>query len=354
MADSGSKTEKATPKRRKDERKKGNAFSSKDVVNVMSILVVFYSMKLMFPMIYGQFRLFLEKYLNDAADINELTGTVALTVIRESITLFAITAIPILLISVLVAVVATGAQTRFNFSWKALKPKFSRISPLQGIKRIISLKSLIEVIKGLVKIIIVGAIVYRFFMKRLTDFGLMSGVSLEQSAIYVLNATISLVWNVSLIFIVIAGLDFLYQWWDYERQLRMSKQEVKEEFKQLEGDPQVKGKIRDIQRKFAMSRMMQAVPTADVIIRNPTHYAVALKYDIQQDEAPMVVAKGQDDLALRIIRVGEENDVFITENRPLARAIYETADVGREIPMEYYGAVAEVIALLYQMKHKTI
>ena len=148
---------------------------------------------------------------------------------------------------------------------------------------------------------------------------------------------------------VLAGADFLYQWWDYERQIRMSKQEIKEEYKQMEGDPQVKGKIKEMQRKMAQSRMMQKVPQADVVIRNPTHFAVALRYKAEQDRAPVVLAKGQDQVALRIVQKAEESGVAVVENVPLARALYASAELDQEIPPELYGPVAEVLVYLYQM-----
>ena len=158
--------------------------------------------------------------------------------------------------------------------------------------------------------------------------------------------------KVVLVFVVIAAFDYLYQWWEYERQIKMSKQEVKEELKQTEGNPEIKGRIRNLQRQRARSRMMQAVPGADVIIRNPTHFAVALKYDIDRDAAPIVIARGQDSLALRIVRVGEENDVAVIENRELARGIYAETEIGQEIPREYYGAVAEILVYVYRLKNK--
>ena len=153
-------------------------------------------------------------------------------------------------------------------------------------------------------------------------------------------------------YIVLAGADIFYQWWDYERQLRMSKQEIKEEFKQTEGDPKIKGKIKETQRRMAQSRMMQQVPKADVVIRNPTHFAVALRYHPDKDEAPVVLAKGQDELAARIVQKAEESHVAVVENVPLARALYATTELNQEIPPELYNAVAEVLVYLYRMDGK--
>jgi flagellar biosynthetic protein FlhB len=166
------------------------------------------------------------------------------------------------------------------------------------------------------------------------------------------DAAISMIERVIVAFVALAALDFFYQWWEYERQMKMSKQEVKEEYKQTEGDPQVKGKIRDLQRQRARNRMMQQVPQADVVIRNPTHFAVALRYKPEKDNAPVVLAKGQDELALRIVKVAEEHGVTVIENVPLARALYAQAELDREIPPALYGAVAEVLVYIFRLNDK--
>ena len=158
--------------------------------------------------------------------------------------------------------------------------------------------------------------------------------------------------SVIIAFVAVAAADFLYQWWEYERSLRMSKQEIKEEYKQTEGDPQIKGKIKEMQRRRAMSRMMQQVPQADVVIRNPTHFAVALRYKPDSDSAPVVMAKGQDEVALRIVKVAEEHGVAVIENVPLARSLFAEAELNQEIPPQLYGAVAEVLVYVFHLNEK--
>ena len=153
-------------------------------------------------------------------------------------------------------------------------------------------------------------------------------------------------------FVFLAAADYMYQWWDYEKNMKMSKQEIKDEYKQIEGNPQIKGRQRNIQQQRARQRMMQNVPEADVVIRNPTHFAVALKFDRDKDRAPKVIAKGMDQLALRIVQVAEENDVYVTEDRPLARALYDAVEVGEEIPEEFYKAIAKILAFVYNLKEK--
>jgi flagellar biosynthetic protein FlhB len=262
--------------------------------------------------------------------------------------------LPVALATIFGSVLATGAQTRFLFSGEALKPKFGRLNPLKGFQNMFSLKSLVELLKNLIKVIVICYLMYSFFVNRLSDFVMTLSLDVAVSASVLLEAIMSLVYNISLGFVALAAVDYMFQRYDYEKNIRMTKQEVKEEYKQLEGDPQVKGKIKERQRRFALSRMMQAVPTADVVIRNPTHFAVALRYDIDNDIAPVVVAKGSDDIALRIVQVAELNDVYVTEQAELTRAIYAAADLGQMIPLEFYAAVAEVLALVYQIKEKQI
>ena len=215
-----------------------------------------------------------------------------------------------------------------------------------------SLKRVVELIKNLLKIILLLVLLYDILMDDAIQVARMVDMPPINSAAFMMSMVFSLVMKVCLAFTVVAFFDFLYQRWEYERDLKMTKQEVKDEFKQTEGNPQIKGRIRSLQRQMAMSRMIQKVPQADVIIRNPTHYAIALKYDPNVNGAPMVLAKGQDELALRIIKVGEENGVFITENRPLARALYESCELDREIPAEFYGAVAEILVYIYKASHR--
>ena len=215
-----------------------------------------------------------------------------------------------------------------------------------------SLRSVIELLKSLIKITVLGWVVWFFLKGRLTELtGLMEG-TVASALIYVGNTVVSLVDTVGIAFVFLGAVDYLYQWWEYEKNLRMSKQEIKEEYKQTEGNPEIKGKIRNLQRSMARNRMMQAVPDADVIIKNPTHFAVALKYDIDHDNAPIVIAKGQDYLALRIIEIGEQNQVTVIENKPLARGIYASTPLDCEIPAEYYGVVAEILVQVFRLNKK--
>lgn len=262
------------------------------------------------------------------------------------------TILPLLLISVVLAVVATGVQTKFLVSSKSVRPQLKRLNPISGIKKLFSLQNIIELIKSILKIIILIAVIYNIVIDDMVQVVRTMDMDITMSGIFMLDMVMKLVIRICMAFLVIAALDFMYQWWEYERKLKMSKQEVKEEHKQLEGNPEIKNRIRNIQMQRARERMMQSVPGADVVIRNPTHFAVALKYDADRYGAPIVLAKGQDELALRIVRVAEESGVAVIENPPLARGIYASTNLSQEIPQEYYGAVAEVLVYVYKMNNK--
>lgn len=349
----GEKTEKATPKRRQDERKKGNVPQSRDIVNLVSVIVVFSAIKLLFPYIYTSYERFLNMIFGEALSIEEYSRAGFSDLISQVVMMIVIAAVPLLLLANAISILVTGAQTKFLFSAEALKPKLNKFNPINGIKRIFSIRSGVELVKNLIKLTIIIVILYKFIYARLVDFAKMLFLDLTVSSAYILDAVVMMVYSVCLIFVFVAGLDYLYQRWEYERKIKMSKQEIKEEFKQTEGDPQIKGKIKQKQRQMAMSRMMQQVPTADVVIKNPTHFAVALKYDTDKDSAPVVVAKGKDNVALRIIDVASEAGVMVVEDRPLARAIYATTELKMEIPAAYYSAIAEVFALVYNVNKRS-
>jgi flagellar biosynthetic protein FlhB len=246
---------------------------------------------------------------------------------------FATTVLPLLLIGGIVSVVFTMAQTRLLFSTKSMEFKFSRLNPLQGIKRMFSLRALVELVKSLIKIAILSYIIYANLYRKILILPRLMDMPVEKAFSYLGDLVMTIVSTSAAVFVAIAALDYFYQWWEYEKNLRMSKDEIKEK-----------------QRKMSQQRMMQNVPKADVVIRNPTHYAVAIKYDPEQDRAPVVLAKGADKLALRIIREAEKHNIIITENKPLARGLYESVEVDSEIPAEFYQAVAEVLVFVYNLR----
>jgi flagellar biosynthetic protein FlhB len=346
VADS-SKTEKATPKKRRDQRKKGNVFLSKDAVTVATLIGSFAMLLLWAGTIVEEVSRFMTYCITECAMNPQLWQSSGL--LTRAIVLVVKTVGPLLLVSIVCAVVGTFAQTRFLVSGEALKPKFDRINPIQGFKRLFSLKSMVEALKGVLKIAILMVLIWLTLKSLFQESFRYLYADLSAACSHLFDVATGMVIKVIVAFVALSALDFMYQWWDFERQMRMTKQEVKEEYKQTEGDPQVKSKIKEVQRKRAQNRMMQQVPQADVVIRNPTHFAVALRYKPDQDNAPIVLAKGQDELALRIVRVAEENQVAVMENVPLARALYAKTELNKEIPPELYGAVAEVLVYIFHL-----
>ena len=349
-----SKTEKATPKKRRDERKKGNVMMSKDAVAVVTLIGSLLMIQMMGDVMLDQiselFRLCFS-YMGPGSaatfsgDLKQL--------LKGAIMAFLTMAGPFLAVTALLAVGVTFFQTKMLVAGESIKPKFSRINPLQGFKRLFSLRSVIEALKGILKITILLVLIYNYFQNAARGFSRFLGMELWQSCGILFSEIVALVMQIAIAFAVLAFFDYLYQWWDYERQLKMSKQEIKEEYKQTEGDPQVKGKIKQIQRQRAQQRMMQQVPNADVVIRNPTHYAVALRYKPEQDMAPIVLAKGMDELALRIVKVAEENQVSVVENVQLARGLYAAVDLNRAITPEFYGPVAEILVYVLKLDQES-
>lgn len=348
----GEKTEKATPKKRKDERKKGNIFLSQDIVTVVSLAGIFYLLKAIFPMIYKSMRAFLVQMLEGVGGISSLEGVMSKSLVKEIILILSKTALPLILITAVIAILVTGVQTRFLFSSYKIKPKFSNLNPLNGIRKMFAVRNLIELIKNILKFLVIGIVVYQVLKSEIGNSSRTLDMSVIQATGWMLSVVMKVIPKVLLAFVAIAFLDFLYQRWEYERQMKMTKEEIKEEFKMTEGNPEIKGKIKSLQQQRARNRMMQAVPQADVIIRNPTHYAVALQYDVNKSPAPVVVAKGQDAVALRIVEVAKEHGVMVVENKPLARGIYATTKLNQEISPDYYGMVAEILVEVYRVNKK--
>ena len=354
MADSGEKTEQPTAKKRQDERKEGNVFQSREINTIVSLVAVFYSFKLLCSLTSSQILQSIENCFKSAADISVLGSSELSKLFSDGLITFALASLPILLIAAVSNIIPVIAQTKGLVSFKSIKPKFSNINPLSGIKKMFSLKSMVELLKSIIKITVLIYIVYSELKKKIPDFYKFIDMELSEVCAYTGNLFMSILGKLIIAFVFIAALDYIYQKWEYEKNLKMTKQEVKEEYKNTEGDPQIKGKIKQKQREASQRRMMQAVPEANVVIRNPTHYAVALKYEHGQNSAPIVVAKGKDNIALKIIEIADAHDIVIVENRPLARALYAEVELDNEIPSTYYQAVAEVIAFVYRVKEKEL
>ena len=347
------KTEKATPKKRQDQRKEGNVLQSKEIVTAVSVLGIFSAMRLLAEFMLKNVLGFSAKIFGEAGT-TQVTQDSIMSVWVDVITVIVVVVGPICAAAMLLGIISTLAQTKGLFTMKALKPKFSRLNPLEGIKKAFSMQAVVGIVKGLIEVIVIGVLVYGEIRDRLPILVELMNAGIMQGLVYAASCVFDLTMTICIVLVFVAAGDFLFQWWQFEKKLKMSKQEIKEEFKQMEGDPQIKSKIKQKQQQMAMSRMMQEVPSADVVVRNPTHYAVALRYDQDKNRAPQVVAKGKDHIALKIVEIAEKNGVSTIENPPLARALYAQVDLGREIPFELYDAVAEVLTVVYREKNKTL
>lgn len=346
------KTEKATPKKRRDAREKeGSVLQSNEVVTAVSILGAFASLAVLGSYMF----IMLERAVRDGINavgepfVNEISTytDIFIGVVGACVAIF----LPLAAIIAFVVVISVMAQTKGLFTMKPLRFKFSKLNPLNGIKKMFSLQSIVGIVKGIIELAAVIIVAYGQIESRMTEIISLIDTEPIYAVSYIANTIFSIVMVMCIIFVFVAAGDFLFQWWQFEKNLKMSKQEIKDEYKQMEGDPQIKGKIKQKQREMAQRRMMDEVPNSDVVVRNPTHYAVALKYDISKDAtaAPVVVAKGQDALALKIVAIAEEHDVYITENRKLARELFEVP-LGAQIPSALFAAVAVVITEMYNAK----
>ncbi len=258
--------------------------------------------------------------------------------------------LPLLFAFMITAVMSGVIQTGLIWAPKKIQPKLSNISLQKGVKKIVSMRSVMELVKTVFKMTLVGAVAVAVVMPIFQDVEVLPAYDVFHILELMYKIAVIVLIGVTALMSLIAGMDYAYQRYSFMQKMKMTQQEVKDEHKQSEGDPQVKAKIRQLRMERARQRMMQSVPTADVIVTNPTHYACALEYKQEMMMAPKLVAKGMDDLAMRIRRVGEENDVPIVENPPLARALYATVEIDEEIPAEHYAAVAEVIGYVMRLK----
>ena len=352
-AESEGRTEKATAKKRQDARKKGQVAQSKEL-NTAFMILGFSSVSLALGeyMLEGIMKLFHEGF----SYISKVTGDpnqqLLYVVIKKCMTQFLWICLPLWACLVVFAFLICYLQVKFKVSFEPMKFKFTKMNPLNGIKRIFSKDTLITLVIAIGKVSILGAVAVNLIKGKIPTFMGIYQSSVENILSIVAHTVVELGFFVGGAFLMIAIADYVYQWFKHEDSIKMTKQEIKEENKNAEGDPQIKGKIRQKMRQASMQRMMQAVPQADVIITNPTHFAIALKYDEGSGRAPIVVAKGVDYVAQKIKEKGKEAQVAIVENKPLARSLYYTVDIDREIPPELYGAVAEVLAFVYNLQNR--
>lgn len=347
------KTEKPTPKKRREAREEGQILQSKEINTVVILFSCFLGLKF-----FGQY--FYNLLIKLMADMfilipNADTLLNPNDLINNSfklITIFLIIVSPILAIAFISALVVNYFQVGFMFTTKTLQIKLNRLSPVEGFKRIFSKRAIMELFKSIFKITLVGYMAYKYIYNQMGGIIQYSTFEPYESFISFSNIIFGFILRILSILLLLAVIDYIFQWREHEKKLMMTKQEIKEEYKQTEGDPFIKGKIKERQRKMAMSRMMQEIPKADVIITNPTHYAVGIKYDRDSFEAPFVIAKGLDLIAENIKKIAKENDIPLVENRYLARALYDTVEINQMITEDLYEAVAEVLAYVYSLKEE--
>ena len=348
------KSEKATPHKRREERKKGTAFQSKDLTTGIMIVASFSALRILGGYMFGRFQLVINNFINLGGSLYTVDDAFASVLLFELISNLLFLILPILFVAALLGILLSMAQTRIGFTVDLLKPKFSRINPIEGIKRMFKLKAFVELVKSLLKVAAIVTVLFVVISSRVEQIPNLLMLDVPAGVLWILETMYWAALFAGVAMIVIGILDFIYQWWEHERQMMMSKQEVKDEYKKLEGDPLIKAHRDQLRRQRARERMMNAVKDADVVVRNPEHFAVALKYDMQKNRSPVVVAKGRDFIAQRILREAEKHGVHTVEDRPLAQALYKTVAVDTEIPEPFWNAVSEIIFRVMTMKNQDL
>ncbi len=351
MSDDQEKTEEATQQRRDDFRKRGQVAQTRELASVLALLgsalLLWALARFSLQQVSELITFSLGSNLVNAVKSNEF-GPIVFFVLKKMVFLGG----PIILMLLLLSIVSTVVQVGFLYNEEAMNFDLEKINPMSGLKRIFSMKSLVEGLKSLLKLIFVCATVYWLVKDELQVLPRLSALSIEQIMAYTGTLTVKLLAGLGVFMAVIAGADYFFQRYDLEKQMRMSKQEIKEEHKSREGDPMIKARIRRIQREMSNKRMMKDVPKADVIVTNPTHIACALMYDPNSMAAPRLIAKGSGHIAERIKEIARENGVPVMENKPLARAMFKTMKIGHTVPRELFTAVAQVLSYVYRLKKK--
>ncbi len=350
----GEKTEDATSKKLKDVRDEGNVAKSTEIVTAATLLVLFICLKFAIGYIgehlidvFDTFYKLIPRLVNDGVNTEEFRF-----LLLECLLDILIIIAPFILLGFVVAFLSNSLQFQYKVTTKPLQPKPDKLNPINGFKRMFSMNTLVELLKSVIKIFAIGYISYSVLVEHVEELFLLYDMSVNQGLMLMYDIIIELLMKICILFCAIGAVDFMYQKWKFKEDNKMTKQEVKDEFKNQEGDPKVKSQQRQRMQQASMRRMMAAIPQADVVITNPTHFAVALAYEAGQGQAPVVVAKGADFLAGRIKDIAKENSIEIVENKPLARMLYYNVDLGAEIPPELYQAVAEVLAYVYQLRNK--
>ena len=353
----GEKTEPATAKKLREAREDGKVVKSKELTAAFDLIILFLVLKIFvsfvgnrlmnsFVDIYGRIPDFVRE---NAVDVTEKSVAALMS---DALIQILIVCVPFFAFGFVVTALISVIQVGWKVTGKPLQPKFDKFNPINGFKRIFSKDSIFELVKSILKIFVIVYVAYTSIRGHAQDIFILYEIPLMQAIMLCGTVIINAGLKISLVYLVIGLADFIYQKYRFNEDMKMTKQEVKDEFKNTEGNPEIKGRQRQRMREASRRRMMQDVPKADVVITNPTHFAVAIKYDAEKSKAPVVLAKGEDYLAQKIKEAAREHHIEIVENKPLARMLYANVDIGQEIPPELYQAVAEILAMVYNMREK--
>lgn len=351
----GEKTEPATSKKLSDARSEGQVCKSRELDQALALVGLFLTLKVMISSMGSTFmEVFSDIYnkIPDTESVRELSTIAVMSYLQHAAFLSLKLAGPFFIVGFMVAFLSNLVQVKWKVSTKPLKPRLDKFNPVNGFKRMFSKDSLFELLKSIIKIVFIAIIAYTSIRSHADEIFLLYNISLNQAIAQIGTIVIDIGLKIAIVYCVIGSADYLYQRHKFNEDMKMTKQEVKDEMKNSEGDPQIKSRQRQRMQEASRRRMMQDVPQADVVITNPTHYAVALKYDAGTGTAPVLVAKGADLIAQKIKEIARDNQVEIVENKPLARMIYTNVEIGREIPPELYQAVAEILAAVYRARNR--
>ena len=351
MADesAGEKTETPTDKKRQDTRQKGNVAKSTEINSVLVLFASCMMLQMFGPWIFRTLAAEIVMAFNLVADPHMETASIVAYCDR-ALVLSVVLLLPIAGGIMVAGILANVIQVGFLFTGEPLIPKLEKIDPIAGFKRMFGMRSLVELIKSLAKLAIIGFVAYLTIKGRFNEFAHLSDTSVQTIWWFLCDVIYSMLLRVTITLCIMAILDYLWQRFDYEKRLRMSHEEIKQERKQMDGDPQIKARIRSLQREMARRRMMEEVPKATVVVTNPTHLAIALRYEPSEMSTPKVLAKGKLLIAAKIKARALELGIPVVEDKPLARAMYDKVEAGDDIPMEFFTAVAEIMAYVYRLK----
>ena len=352
MADDAEKTEEPSQKKIDDAKKEGNVPRSQDTSGFVTLLVAVVATFALLGFIHDRLNKLYIYYHSLMG--TELTKTVVFDIGFNSLKELLFMIVPLASVVALSGIIAGVMQFGFNFTTKPIEPKLSKLDPIKGFGKLFSMKKLIEGVKITAKVAIIFVVAFYFLLAFTHELSTVINFPLVEQLKWLRDKVIIMVAIMLMLFFILALVDLMIVRFQYFKDLRMSKQEIKDEYKNMEGDPQVKARIKKVQMEMAQKRMMQDIPSADVIITNPTHYSVAIRYNKEKENAPRIIAKGVDHLALKIREIGRENLIQIVENPPLARELYKSCDIDTTIPDTLYKAVAEVLAFVYQAKNKKL